>query len=141
MANFDIAIKEVLSHEGVNDNKFGYVNDKTDHGGETIAGISRKFHSNDGIWIFVDTAKKQPNFPYNLKTVSGILDKIEEFYRNNFWNKIKGDNIKSQNVANLLMDKAVLEGITSSIKRAQGIVGSPANGVIDNNLLTKLNSL
>jgi|WetSurMetagenome_2_1015567.scaffolds.fasta_scaffold02563_13 lysozyme family protein len=141
MANLDISLKKVLVHEGANDGKLGYVNDKTDNGGETIAGISRKFHSSCDIWRLVDSAKKQPNFPYNIKLISEINNIIADFYRANFWEKIKWDAINSQDIADLLMDKAVLEGIPSAIKRAQGIAGLPQTGVIDNNLIGKLNSL
>ena len=139
MADFSISVKDTLIREGINTN-MGYVNDPTDRGGETIAGIARKFHPNDPIWKVVDNAKKG-NFPQNLKDIPGILDKIKEFYRVNYWDKIHGDELKSQNIANILFDTAVLEGYTAAIKRAQNIVGITANGVMSEELLTKLNAL
>ena len=139
MADFNISVKDTLVREGINTN-MGYVNDPTDRGGETIAGIARKFHPSDPIWKVVDNAKKG-NFPQNLKDISGILDKIKDFYRVNYWNKVHGDELKSQNIANILFDTAVLEGYTAAIKRAQNIVGLTANGVMSEELLTKLNAL
>lgn len=141
MADFDIAIKDTLANEGANDSKMGYVNDPNDRGGETISGIARKFHPNDSIWELVDNAKKLPNFPNNLKSIPNILDKVKDFYRVNYWAKVHGDELKSQNIANILLDKAVLEGYTSAIKRAQGIVGLTQNGVMSQELINKLNNL
>ena len=139
MADFNVSVKDTLVHEGINTN-MGYVNDPTDRGGETIAGIARKFHPNDPIWALVDSAKKG-NFPQNLKDIPGILDKIKDFYRANYWNKVHGDELKSQKIANILLDTAVLEGYTAAIKRAQGIVGETQNGIMTQELINKLNSL
>ena len=139
MADFNVSVKDTLVHEGINTN-MGYVNDPTDRGGETIAGIARKFHPNDPIWALVDNAKKG-NFPQNLKDIPGILDKIKDFYRANYWNKVHGDELKSQKIANILFDTAVLEGYTAAIKRAQGIVGDAQNGIMTQELINKLNSL
>lgn len=139
MADFNASIKDTLIHEGINTN-MGYVNDPNDRGGETIAGIARKFHPSDPIWTLVDNAKKG-KFPQNLKDIPGILDKIKYFYRANYWNKVHGDELKSQNIANILFDTAVLEGYTAAIKRAQGIVGETQNGVMTQDLINKLNAL
>ena len=88
----------------------------------------------------MDNAKKG-NFPQNLKDISGILDKIKYFYRVNYWDKVHGDELKNQKIANILFDTAVLENYTAAIKRAQNIVGLTANGVMTEELLTKLNAL
>ena len=139
MADFNISVKDTLTHEGININ-MGYVNDPSDRGGETIAGIARKFHPNDPIWALVDRAKKG-NFPQNLKDIPNILDGIKAFYKANYWDKVCGDRLKSQNIANILFDTAVLEGYTAAIKRAQNIVGVTPNGVMSEELITKLNAL
>ena len=139
MADFNISIKDTLVREGINTN-MGYVNDPTDRGGETIAGIARKFHPSDPIWKVVDNAKKG-NFPQNLKDIPNILDGIKAFYKKNYWDKVCGDELKSQKVANMLFDTAVLEGYTAAIKRAQNIVGIMSSGVISEELITKLNAL
>ena len=139
MADFNISIKDTLVREGINTN-MGYVNDPIDRGGETIAGIARKFHPSYPIWLLVDNAKKG-NFPQNLKDIPNILDSIKSFYKKNYWDKVCGDELKSQKIANILFDTAVLEGHTAAIKRAQNIVGLTANGVMSEELLTKLNAL
>ena len=65
MANFEQAIDPVLTSEGYIQKygKSGYVNDKDDAGGETIAGIARKFWPNEAIWLLVDAAKKKAGIP------------------------------------------------------------------------------
>ena len=70
-----------------------------------------------------------------------ILDGIKAFYKANYWDKVCGDKLKSQNIANILFDTAVLEGYVAAIKRAQNIVGITANEVMNEELLTKLNAL
>lgn len=62
MANFDEAYKRTNGFEG------GYVNDKSDLGGETYKGVARKIHKNWAGWAIVDSYKGKSGFP-------GVLDK------------------------------------------------------------------
>lgn len=142
MANFEKAITSVLASEGYKLRfRSGYVNDPDDRGGETIAGIARNFQPGAKVWPVVDAAKKQSNFPLNLVTNPQIHGLILDFYRINFWNKIGGDGIKNEDIANLLVDAAVLEGITPAVKRAQEVVGLTKTGIATPDLITKLNSM
>jgi len=143
MANFDKAIDPVLESEGYRQKfgKAGYVNDPDDTGGETIAGISRKNWPNEVIWLYIDTAKKQPGFPGALAANLNVRALILDFYHRYFWNPIMGDDIKNQDIADLLVDKAVLEGISPAIARAEEIVGLPKTGKVSAELITKLNLL
>ena len=70
MANYHIALQEVLKNEG------GYVNDPDDSGGETYKGIARRFHPDWIGWAYVDNRDfKNPN-----------LDKlVSDFYYIKFW--------------------------------------------------------
>lgn len=135
MANFKIAISKVLMHEG------GYVNDPTDNGGETYRGISRKFHPGWVGWSLVDAAKKEDHFPNNLKANLVLHGLVMAFYKSKFWDMICGDSIKSQTIADLLVDTAVLEGISAGVKHAQGIVGMDQTGIVTRDLINKLNAL
>ena len=143
MANFDKAIDPVLASEGYIQKygKSGYVNDKDDAGGETIAGISRKNWPHEVIWLYVDAAKKRTGFPRALAYDLNVRAMILDFYRRNFWDPIHGDSIKQQVIADLLIDKAVLEGISPAIARSEEIVGLPRTGKVSEALLTKLNLL
>jgi|ERR1035437_881830 lysozyme family protein len=135
MANYKIAIDPVLAIEG------GWVHDPNDNGGETYRGISRKFWPNWKGWVVVDQYKKLPNFPANLKGLVLLNQLVVDFYDVNFWDKIGGDNIKNQSIADLLVDSAVNEGISPAVKRAENIVGLPKTGIISLLLINKLNSM
>ena len=135
MADYRKAISRVLLTEG------GYVNDPDDAGGETYKGIARNFWSKWTGWLFVDQAKKGIGFPKSLYTNRNLQAHVDEFYKVNFWDKVGGDFIASQTIANNMVDSAVNEGIKAAVKRAQGIVLLAQTGVITPELVTKLNSL
>jgi lysozyme family protein len=141
MADYVKSISKVLRREGALDAKLGYVNDKTDRGGETVAGIARNFHPSWGGWVVVDGHKAHPNFPKILKTDENLVQLIMSFYKREFWDKISGDEMKSQTIAELIIDTAVLEGFVPAIKRAENITGIPTTGKISELLIRKLNSL
>ena len=143
MADFELAIDPVLESEGYRQKygKSGYVKDPDDAGGETIAGISRNNWPHEVIWLYVDAAKKRTRFPGSLATDLNVRAMILDFYRRNFWQPIHGDCIKQQTIADLLVDKAVLEGISPAIARAEEIVALPRTGKVSDTLLTKLNLL
>lgn len=135
MADYRHAIAKVLKHEG------GYVNDPDDTGGETYKGVSRKNWPRWMGWVFVDNAKKQTGFPSSLGKISELQDSVMAFYRDNFWNKVGGDQIDEQDIADMLVDAAVNEGIKPAVKRAQKICGIAQTGEFSEELKTKLNSL
>ena len=135
MANYDSAILKVLKNEG------GYVNDPADKGGETYKGISRKNWGSWGGWINIDGAKKRSNFPKSLYSNVLLNNLVIEFYKKHFWQPVGCDDIKDQDIADMLVDSAVLEGIRPAVKRAQKICGLTQTGVVSEELKTKLNSL
>jgi len=142
MADYKTAISRVLPTEGyLLNKKVGYVCDKDDSGGETIGGIARNFFPTWAGWAIVDAAKKLPDFPKNLVKNLPLYGLLLDFYKTNFWNKVGGDFIASQTIANNLVDSAVNEGIKPAVKRAQSIVGLAQTGVIDANLVTRLNNM
>lgn len=135
MADYRHSIAKVLKHEG------GYVNDSDDTGGETYKGVSRRNWPRWTGWAFVDQAKKKPGFPTSLTKISGLQDSVIAFYRDNFWNKVGGDMIDDQDIADMLVDSAVNEGIKPAVRRAQKITGITQTGEFSEELKTKLNSL
>ena len=135
MADYKHSIAKVLLTEG------GYVNDPDDNGGETYKGISRNNWPQWTGWPFIDHAKKISGFPKNLNAISGLRDSVMAFYRDNFWKPVGGDLIDSQEIADNLLDSAVLEGIKSAVKRAQKIVGIAETGVFSPELAEKLEAL
>lgn len=142
MADYNHGIKRVLPTEGyVLSKTVGYVKDKDDSGGETIGGVAYNYWPNWGGWAIVAAAKKLPDFPKNLVGNMKLYGLLLTFYKVNFWDKIGGDNIDDQDIADLLVDSAVNEGIKGAVKRAQKIVHLPETGIVDNELVKRLDSM
>lgn len=134
MANFEEALNKVLKHEG------GYVHDPDDPGGETYKGVARKMHSKWEGWDLVDLNKNKTGFPKNLDKDAELQELIEDFYKINFWNRVKGDDIEHQQVAESIFDFGVNAGAGTSAKLAQVVVEAVVDGVIGKNTIVKINS-
>ena len=116
MANFNKAFEKVLRFEG------GYVNDKSDSGGETKYGISKKAYS--GI---------------DIKSLT--LEDAKAIYKKFYWNKIKGNEINNQKIAELIFDTAVNMGVRRAAKLAQKILNVKQDGIIGAITLNTLNNV
>lgn len=134
MANFLSAFQKVLKHEG------GYVQDPNDPGGETYKGVARNIFSKWDGWVTVDLLKKQPNFPSSLDANVELQERIQDFYRINFWDRIKGDDILNDDIAMSIFDFAVNAGVGTSASLAQMVVGAETDGVIGNQTVEKINA-
>ncbi len=134
LADFKVSYDILLKNEG------GYVNDPDDSGGETYKGVARNYHQNWQGWVVIDSMKHQPDFPSNLNDNQELNNLIAEFYENNFWDKVKGNDITEQGIAESIFDFAVNAGIRTSSKLAQKVVGANPDGKIGPNTLAKLNS-
>ena len=134
MANFDEAFVLTMKAEG------GYVNDPDDPGGETYKGIARTRNSKWPGWINIDMNKNESNFPNNMESDNDLQDKVKELYKANYWDKIQGDGILDQEIAESIFDFAVNAGPGTSSKLAQLTVQSEPDGVIGHNTLEKINA-
>ena len=128
MATFQKAFDLMIINEG------GYVNHTVagDRGGQTYAGIARKFPPRWPGWQLVD--KNDMDNPQLTRLVY-------DFYQQEYWQAIKGDDIKEQRIAESIFDFAVNAGVGTAAKLAQLLVGSTPDGVIGNNTLEKLNQV
>jgi lysozyme family protein len=133
MADFTRAFQLVIANEG------GYVNDPDDPGGETYKGVARKIFSKWEGWTKIDLLKRQPGFPGNLDKDVELQHDVEEFFRVNFWDKINGDQIASQKMAESIFDFGVNAGVGTSAALAQMVVSADVDGVIGKNTVAKLN--
>lgn len=125
MANFDIALQQLLGEEG------GYANNSSDSGGETVFGIARKFNPTWIGWQIVDPLKQQHA---NLRDLNAALvadsqlqQAVAQFYRQAYWNF---DDVQSQLVANKLLEMEVNFGKGSAVKiLQQGLIrlGQPVH--------------
>ncbi|STP14286.1 Predicted Peptidoglycan domain [Helicobacter cinaedi] len=144
MANFEIAHKVTADCEG------GYVNDKNDSGGETIFGIARNMWKDLPLWKIVDDYKKMVG-DLSQKAERKELEKLclgnaefvaqkNAFYKAQFWDKIKGDEITSQAVAGNVYDFAVNAGVKQAVKTLQRALGVSDDGIFGNGTLTACNN-
>lgn len=114
MANFDIAFKVIIGHEG------GYVNDPLDRGGETYAGITRKNYPKWEGWALIDARKPEEDEIYE-----DMKPMVKEFYRTNYWSRI--GEITSQVIATFTFDWKINSG-NKSIRALQSAVGTTPDG-------------
>ena len=128
MAEFRQAYDIMLLNEG------GYINHKVpgDSGGQTYAGIARNFHANWPGWALIDN---------NDLDNPMLTELVFEFYKSNFWDRIKGEHIASQRIAQSLFDFAVNAGVGTAVKLAQLVVGATPDGILGVRTLEKLNNV
>jgi lysozyme family protein len=134
MADFNIAYEKfVKPFEG------GYVNNPNDKGGETYAGIARKFNPKWKGWDFIDFKKRTK--PGEVKTNAFFPDidyLVVDFYKS-LWNRHKLSEIKSQDVANIFFDFIVNSG-TRAIKKVQKLLKIKDDGIIGNQTINAINN-
>jgi lysozyme family protein len=127
--DWDKTIEFIMKFEG------GWGNDPNDSGGETIFGISRKNWPNWEGWSIVDSLKSGKDFPMNANTYDALIDKAKDFYKVNFWQKCRCDDLPFP-FSTMVMDCAVNEGVTEAKRILQMAVGVDVDGVIGLNTLT-----
>lgn len=122
MSNAQKAINQVLIHEG------GYVNHPNDRGGATNWGITKRVYEEFmNRSVSLDEMKNMPKG--NAYTI----------YKEKYWDKVKGDEIKSYAKSYALFDQAVNRGHVSAIKQAQKILGITQDGIIGPQTLKHIN--
>src|SRR5262245_35704443 len=96
MADFDPAVAKTLIREGGS----RFTDNPDDHGGATKYGISKRAYPNVDI----------PNL---------TEDQAKSIYKQDYWDKVSGDRVKSQAVAENIFDTAVNMGTTTATKLVQ----------------------
>lgn len=128
MANIDILSPFILSWEG------GFVNDPHDRGGATNRGVTlatwrQVGYDKDGDGdIDVDDLK--------LITASDAVDRV---MKPHYWDRWKADRIKSQSVANIVVDWVWASG-RHGIINVQQLLGVKVDGIVGEKTLAAINA-
>ncbi|MBO9674404.1 MAG: hypothetical protein J7577_13230 [Sphingobacteriaceae bacterium] len=137
MAKFEIAEKITGINEG------GYANNKADRGGETFAGIARNFWPQWQGWKHIDRYKEDYKRAKTKLSLAGwvnasakvntepVRDLIVEFYKDNFWQINKLDQINDQQLANSIYDFGVNSGKGRAVQFLEQIFGVVKDGIMD----------
>ena len=117
-ANFERANERTGGHEGL------YANNRNDRGGETYAGVARKYWPYSAIWSIIDGIKQihcqgidlgnYKNWKFvnvHAKGNAKLKELVTEFYRKNFWDTARLGLFESQALANNVYDFGVNGGV------------------------------
>jgi lysozyme family protein len=129
MANFEEAITFVLRNE--DPHLSGVVTE--DSGGRTRFGIAERFHPELGDEFYNGPA-------------DAALEVARDIYRRQYWEAIRGDEVRDQRVAAKLLDMAVNMGVRQAIVLCQRAVNSimecpiAEDGIVGSQTLANINA-
>lgn len=109
----------------------------------TYFGIYRTANPNWTGWQIVDEAIARLSLSEASKTLYAnewLNGKVYQFYKTNFWDKMKLDKIDSQKIADEMFCFGCNAGIKTAIRLAQKVVNVSDDGIIGENTLNALNS-
>ena len=110
--NFELALAEVLSHEG------GFVNHPRDPGGMTNLGVTKRVYEE---WI---------GHPVNEAIMRGLtVDKVRSLYRAKYWLAARCDDLPA-GIDLCVFDFAVNAGPSRAVRFLQRLVKATEDGVI-----------
>ena len=122
MANHKILEPFILKWEG------GFVNDKDDLGGATNMGVTLATYRS--VFGSKKTAK-------DLKRMTRVQWGI--IFKKYYWDKWKADDIKDQNIANILVDWIWCSG-SYGIKIPQKVLGVSVDGIVVTKTIAAINA-
>ena len=127
MANSSKLIPFILQWEG------GFVNDPDDLGGATNKGIT--------IGAFTEYKKRKGQKAPTVDDLKNISDdEWHDVFKSLYWDRWKADEIKSQSVANILVDWVWASG-SHGIKRPQRLLGMKEDGIVGKQTITAVNAM
>lgn len=122
MADYKKLIPFIKKSEG------GFVNDPLDRGGATNMGIT------------INTYRTVYGSKKTVEDLKHITEQEWEYvFKHIFWDRCRADEIKSQGVANNMVDWVWGSGV-NGIKGVQRLVGVKADGIVGSNTLAAINA-
>lgn len=116
MANVKLLLPFILQWEG------GFVNDPLDNGGATNMGVT--------IATYEAYCRKKGYPKPTVERLKAITkETVEDILKTMYWDKWKADDIKSQPVANMLVDWVWASGV-NGIKLPQRMLGLKQDGIV-----------
>ncbi|EAU00340.1 glycosyl hydrolase 108 family protein [Campylobacter curvus] len=116
---------------------------KTENG-LTYWGIYEGAHPDWKEWFYIRDVLKEQNF--DKEKASAILyaderltNEVYKFYKREFWDKMRGDEIASQHTADEIFIFGVNAGINKAVKLAQRIISTKEDGIMGQISLRALN--
>lgn len=127
MANSSKLVPFILQWEG------GFVNDPDDLGGATNKGIT--------IGTFTEYRRKKGLKTPTVDDLKNISDaEWHGVFKSLYWDRWRADEIKSQSVANILVDWVWASG-SHGIKRPQRLLGVKADGIVGKQTIAAVNAM
>lgn len=125
MADYKKLIPHILKWEG------GFANDPADLGGATYRGVTLATYE-------AYCRKKGYPKPTVERLKNMPLTQWEEIFKTMYWDKWKADNIRSQSVANMLVDWLWGSGVYA-IKIPQRMLGVTVDGIVGSKTIEAVN--
>ena len=112
--------------------------------GYTFMGIYQKAHPNLVMWKQIDETvkrhKKLSDASVELYSNKVLLEEVKMFYKKNFWDRMRLDEIADQHKANEMFVFGVNAGCSRAVRLAQLVVGTVADGLIGPKTIAAINS-
>lgn len=124
MADFEIAFQRLVADE-----RFVLSNHKTDKGGLTFCGITRKNYPGWPGWAVIDRGE------------TPSLDSVRQFYKAEYWDRLHLGEVENQGVAGSLLSFHVVTSSKAASLLAQAVVGATPDGVIGPKTIAAINAM
>ena len=127
MADFDPCFEKVILLEG------GYKLHEVegDRGGMTYAGIARNIWPKWAGWGKIDAGEVDAE----------LTGMVRAFYKAEFWDRIRGDDIGAQDAAYHIFAFSVNAGLKTAVRMAQRIIGATPDGIFGDQSFHRLNAM
>ena len=143
MANIDEALDIMYRLEFSNEDNV--LEQNATESGWTFMGVYQGAFPNLDLWKTVRQKVQQANG--SMKLAGSILynnvavrEMIDDFYKKEFWDKAKLDEVHSQQIANEIFIAGVNMGMKKAVMLAQKLVCVPADGIVGPKTLKAINT-